>query len=348
MKNSMFRSKRFWIGLSFFSGIVLASFLFTWYGKDLYSQTQVLIKDADGNVSHSAPFNPLWMPPFGSDRSGYNLFFKIIIGAKFTILFVFGICFIQLLVGTLLGSLLAYTPDSVQKLIEKVCKVYFYVPTVVLVILFMTPLMIQSQQTGFQESIVIKQFLLLCIVTLPNIILYISQEINLFMKKDYITNAIVLGATKVHVFRKHIWLFLKEILIILFLQQAVQLFTLLIHMGFFKVLIGGRKVVQDPFGGGDTFFSLTNEWSGLIGLNKNELLTAPWIILAPLVAFTISIFVLNFMIQGIKEQYNTRFMPILQKNQDSSVDEKKTVLSVDKFRFANMKLQYKGKDRSYE
>lgn len=119
-------------------------------------------------------------------------------------------------------------------------------------------------------------------------------------------------------------------------------------MGFFKVLIGGRKVVQDPFGGGDTFFSLTNEWSGLIGLNKNELLTAPWIILAPLVAFTISIFVLNFMIQGIKEQYNTRFMPILQKNQDSSVDEKKTVLSVDKFRFANMKLQYKGKDRSYE
>lgn len=221
MKNSMFRSKRFWIGLSFFSGIVLASFLFTWYGKDLYSQTQVLIKDADGNVSHSAPFNPLWMPPFGSDRSGYNLFFKIIIGAKFTILFVFGICFIQLLVGTLLGSLLAYTPDSVQKLIEKVCKVYFYVPTVVLVILFMTPLMIQSQQAGFQESIVIKQFLLLCIVTLPNIILYISQEINLFMKKDYITNAIVLGATKVHVFRKHIWLFLKEILIILFLQQAV-------------------------------------------------------------------------------------------------------------------------------
>jgi len=131
MKNSMFHSKRFWIGLSFFGGLVLASFLFTWYGKDLYSQTQVLIKGADGNVSQSAPFNPLVMPPFGSDRSGYNLFFKLIIGAKFTILFVFGICFIQLLVGTLLGSLLAYTPDSLQKFIEKVCKVYFFVPTVV-------------------------------------------------------------------------------------------------------------------------------------------------------------------------------------------------------------------------
>ncbi|HDX9578544.1 TPA: ABC transporter permease subunit [Bacillus pseudomycoides] len=348
MKNSMFHSKRFWIGLSFFVGLVLASFLFTWYGKDLYSQTQVLIKDADGNVTQTAPFNPLWMPPFGSDRSGYNLLFKLLTGAKFTILFVFGICFIQLFVGTLLGSLLAYTPHSVQKLIEKVCKVYFYVPTVVLVIVFMLPLMIKSEQTGFQESIVIKQFLILCIVTLPNLILYISKEINLFMKKDYITSTIVLGATKVHVFRKHIWPFLKEILIILFLQQAVQLFTLLIHMGFFKVLIGGRKMVQDHLGEPPTAFSFTNEWSGLIGLTKNELLTAPWIILAPLVAFSISIFVLNFMIQGIKEQHNTRFMPTPQKKQDSIVEERKIEMSVDKFRFASMKPLYKGEERSYE
>lgn len=55
-------------------------------------------------------------------------------------------------------------------------------------------------------------------------------------------------------------------------------------------------------------FSLTNEWSSLIGLNKNELLTAPWLVLAPLLFFTISIFVLHLMIQGIKEQYNTRFI----------------------------------------
>lgn len=346
MKNSMFHSKRFWIGLSFFALLVLASFLFTWYGKDLYSQTQVLIKDADGNVSQSAPFNPLVMPPFGSDRGGYNLFFKLIIGAKFTILFVFGMCFIQLLVGTLLGSLLAYTPDFVQKFIEKVCKVYFYVPTIVLVILFMRPLMVQSEHTGFQESIVIKQFLILCILTLPNLIIYISKEINLFMKKDYITGSIVLGARKFYLFRKHIWLSLKEILVVLFLQQAVQLFTLLIHMGFFYVLIGGRKVAQDS--SGSTVYSLTNEWSGLIGLNKNELLTAPWIILAPLVAFAISIFVLNLMVQGIKERLNTRFMPIPQKNQDAAVEEKKTEMSVDNFRFANMKPLYKGKDRSYE
>ncbi|WP_020063254.1 hypothetical protein [Bacillus sp. 123MFChir2] len=83
-------------------------------------------------------------------------------------------------------------------------------------------------------------------------------------------------------------------------------------------------------------------------MTKDELLTAPWIILAPLVAFAISIFVLNFMIQGIKEQYNTRFMPISQKKQDSAVEEKKTVMPVDKFRFANTKPLYKGKDSSYE
>ncbi|PEZ00312.1 hypothetical protein CN326_22775 [Bacillus sp. AFS018417] len=347
MNNGLIRSKRFWFGVFFFAGLVLISYLFTWYGKDLYSHKQLFLKDTDGNVSQSAPFPPSLMPPFGSDRSGYNLFFKLIIGAKFTIIFVLGICLIQMVLGTVLGSLLAYTPYKVQKFIQKAFKVYFYVPTIIWIILFMMPLMLKSEQTGFSSSIIVKQFLILCVVTLPTLILYIGQEINLFMKNEYITSSIVLGASKFYLLRKHIWLYLKEILVILFLQQTVQLFILLIHLGFFGVLIGGRRVEMDPFSGNITSFSLTNEWSGLIGLNKSELLTAPWIALAPLVFFTISIFVLNCMIQGIKEQYNIRFIPIekQKKKQRLVSEEKQLVMHVDKFNFAkiNMKPIYKEK-----
>lgn len=335
----MFRSKRFWLGISFFTGLLLLSFLFTWYGQDLYSNTQLLIKDEHGNTVKSAPFNPLEVPPFGTDRGGYNLLFKLLLGAKFTILFVFGICFIQLILGTVLGSLLAYAPSTVQKWIQKGCKVYFYVPTVIWVILFMMPLMMKSEETGFQLSIVIDQFFILSIITLPTIILYISGEINLFMKKEYITGSIILGAQKFHLFRKHIWLYLKEILVILFLQQAVQLFLLLIHIGFFNIFIGGRKIERD-FSSSKTL-SLTNEWSGLIGLDKNELLTAPWIILAPLLAFTLSIFMLNMMLQGIKAQYEKRFVQVEQKRNDeaSSGQKQTTETSRDAFRFVHTTKQ---------
>ncbi|XKK33990.1 ABC transporter permease subunit [Bacillus sp. A17A.1] len=196
MKNSPFHSKRFWFGIVFFIGLVFVSCLFTWYGKNLYSNPQMLLKNENGAVSQAAPFNPLLMPPLGSDRSGYNMFFNLIIGAKFTIVFVFGVTLIQMLLGTLLGCLLAYMPFKLQKFVQKVFKVYFYVPAVVWVILFMMPLMLKSQEIGFNQVTVVKQFLILCIIMLPNIIMYINQEINLFMKKDYITSSIVLGARK--------------------------------------------------------------------------------------------------------------------------------------------------------
>lgn len=336
MKNSIWYSKRFWIGVSFFCGLVLISFLFTRYGKSLYSNSIMLLKNSDGIVSHSAPFNPLLMPPLGSDRNGYNLFYQLIIGAKSTILFVFGVSLIQLLLGTLLGALLAYTPEKLQNFIRKVFKVYFYVPTIIWVFLFMLPLMLESEATGFAFSIVMKQFLIICFIMLPTVTLYITEEINLLMKKEYITSSIVLGAQKLHLFRKHVWISLKEILSILFLQQSVQLFTLLIHMGFFNILIGGRYVTFDPVSNRKFTFSLTNEWSGLIGLNKTELMTAPWIILAPLVFFTISIFVLNFMIQGIKRQQDIPNVHIKKqkKKQKSLSEEKQAIIHAEQFNFA--------------
>jgi peptide/nickel transport system permease protein len=343
MSHSIIRSKRFWFGISYFLGLVIISYLFTWFGKDLYSNSELLLKNEDGDVIQTAPFNPLITPPFGSDRDGYNLFFQLIIGAKFTILFVFGICLIQILVGTLLGGALAYTPSKLQSFVQKVFKPYFFVPTVLWGILWMAPLMLESQQTGFSMSIVWKQFFILCIVTLPTVIIYISQEVNLFMKNEYIISSVLLGASKFYLFRKHIWLYLKEILVILFLQQFVQLFILLIHLAFFEILIGGRRMASDF-----NVFSLTNEWSSLIGLNKNELLTAPWLVLAPLLFFTISIFVLHLMIQGIKEQYNTRAISNDKKKsgERSSFEAKYPKVKVDKFSFARMNLNstYREKD----
>ncbi len=324
MTYRMIRSKRFWFGVLYFVGLVVISYLITWFGKDLYTSKTIWLNDENGNVIAAAPFSPLTIPPLGTDRNGFNLFFQLLAGAKFTILFVFGICVIQVFLGTILGVALAHTPSIVQNLFQKICKVYFFIPTVLWAILWMFPIMLHSQLTGFNMEIIIKQFAVLCFALLPAVILYVNQEINLFMKNEFVTTSKILGASRFRIIRKHIWLYLKEILLVLFLQQFVQLFTLLIHLSFFGILIGGRGVDYDT----GKPFSLTNEWAGLIGLYKNEFLTAPWIVIAPLLFFTISIFVLHLMIKGIKKEQEGKLYSInrkKKKTRDELKEEKKEI-----------------------
>lgn len=102
------------------------------------------------------------------------------------------------------------------KFISKICKVYFFIPTVLWAILWMFPIMLHSELTGFNMEIIIKQFTVLCFALLPAVILYVNQEINLFMKNEFVTTSKILGASRFRIIRKHIWLYLKEILVVLF------------------------------------------------------------------------------------------------------------------------------------
>ncbi|MFL0490989.1 MULTISPECIES: ABC transporter permease subunit [Bacillus] len=324
-----FRSKRFLFGVLYFVGIVVISYLITWFGKDLYTGKTIWMRDESGNVVGAAPFSPLTIPPLGTDRNGFNLFFQLLVGAKFTILFVFGICVVQVFLGTILGVALAHTPSIVQNLFQKICKVYFFIPTVLWAILWMFPIMLHSELTGFNIDIIIKQFTVLCFALLPAVILYVNQEINLFMKNEFVTTSKILGASRFRIIRKHIWLYLKEILVVLFLQQFVQLFTLLIHLAFFGILIGGRGIDYDT----RKPYSLTNEWAGLIGLYKNEFLAAPWIVIAPLLFFTVSIFVLHLMIKGIKKEQGRGLYSIDKKTKNEPYEQGKEKKEIDKALF---------------
>jgi peptide/nickel transport system permease protein len=244
-------------------------------------------------------------------------------------LFVFGLCVVQVFLGTILAIALAHAPSIVQSFFQKVCKVYFFIPTVLWAILWMFPIMVHSELNGFNMDIIIKQFTVLCFALLPAVVLYVNQEINLFMKNEFVITSKILGASKFRIIRKHIWLYLKDILIVLFLQQFVQLFTLLIHLAFFEILIGGRGVDYDT----KKAFSLTNEWAGLIGLNKNELLTAPWIIIAPLLFFTVSIFVLHMMIKGIKKEQDGSLYFMYKKKTNATYKENKEKKEIDQSLF---------------
>ncbi|MGM9987641.1 MAG: ABC transporter permease subunit, partial [Bacillaceae bacterium] len=127
------------------------------------------------------------------------------------------------------------------------------------------------------------------------------NEVLLLLKEDYIVSARVLGASRWYLIRKHLFPALRQKVIVLFLQQSSQMMLLLVQLGFFDLFLGGRNQDIDMNTGAVTYTSLSNEWAGLIGGDRNEIWIAPWIILAPLCMFALSIFMLNRMVEGISD-----------------------------------------------
>lgn len=97
----------------------------------------------------------------------------------------------------------------------------------------------------------------------------------------------------------------------------------------FGILIGGRGIDYDT----RKPYSLTNEWAGLIGLYKNEFLAAPWIVIAPLLFFTVSIFVLHLMIKGIKKEQGRGLYSMDKKKKNEPYEQGKEKKEIDKALF---------------
>lgn len=303
MRPKIWKSKRLLAGMFFFISLMIGSFIYTIYGDQTIHTSDLLMYDEKGELVGKAPFSPIEKPPFGSDRSGVSLGEKVLDGAKYTLIIVFVTVTMQMVISSIIGLILALFVPGLSAWIRKSFAVFYYIPPIIWVFVFSSPLFTNIELfEGHMIKAVFYQMLVLVIVFLPLLSMYLCEEVRLFLKKDYIISAKVLGASKWHLIRKHVFPYMKRKLVLLFIQQSSQLMMLLVQMGFFSLIIGGRIASYDSLTDTIKITSLSNEWSGLIGIDRNEIWTAPWIILAPLVMFTLSILVLNMMRDGIDKQ----------------------------------------------
>ena len=299
MNNSIFKSKRVIAGLVFFTLLLISSFVVKYF-EFIPAVEPPIILDKTGRIIAATPYNPHQVFPFGTDRSGNNLLYSVLDGAKYTLSFVFGIACIQLFFGTTLGGILAYTRNSFQKFVHKVMQIYFFIPKIVWAI-FILPIATMGEDVSLSIRI-FREFIILAIILTPPLILTIAKEVQMILEKEFIICSKTLGGSKFYTFRKHIWVNIRQTILLLFVQQCIQTLTFLVHLGFFHMAIGGVREVFDPILEQVNYFGNTNEWSIILSLNSQQIFTASWIPIAPMIMFMISIFVLNTMFLGMKSK----------------------------------------------
>lgn len=333
---SIWKSKRFLIGFTYLFILVSASFIYSWFFKDNILKPPQLLYNDNNELLGKAPFPPSLMPPFGSDRFGESVFLQIIEGAKFTILLAVAISFFRILFGTCIGILLSLYAPKFKRFFQACSEVFYYIPTLFIAFILITPfnIVIISNADRLEPNIPFSfyQVLVLIFVALPTLSLYISSEVDEFMKQDYILSSQLLGASRFHIIKKHLRVLLLDRLFVVFMEHIVQTLILVIHLALLDIVIGGIQM-RELYDGVLKPVSLSNDWAGLIGLNRYEMNLSWWIIFYTLVSFFITILFIKLMTIGIQDALKARDSQVVALQ--TVPNHKKFVKHKDSFSFAN-------------
>lgn len=332
---AIWKSKRFIIGFTYLFTLVSISFIYSWFFKDDTTIPSRLLYNDNQELIGKAPFSPALMPPFGSDRFGESIFLQILEGAKFTILFAITISFFRILFGTCFGILLSLYAARFKKSIQTCSEIFYYIPTVFIAFILINPVDIQifsnSDTLNPNISFAFYQAIILIFVALPTLTLYISSEVDEFMKHDYILSSQLMGASRFHIIKKHLRVLLLDRLFVLFMEHIIQTLILTIHLALLNIVIGGIQI-REISPGETKPVSLSNDWAGLIGLNRYEMNLSLWIIFYTLVAFFITILFIKIMTLGIQDVIAARNSSILAAQ--PAPDQKTYVTHKNSFAFA--------------
>ncbi|WIY63064.1 ABC transporter permease [Bacillus arachidis] len=334
---SIWKSKRFLVGFIYLFALVTASCIYSLFFKDSIPEAPLLLYNDKNELLGKAPFSPSLMPPFGSDRFGESIFLQILDGAKFTISFAVAISLLRILFGTCLGILLSLYAAKCKRFFQACSEVFYYIPTVFIAFMLITPVNIEITSNADRLSpnipFALYQAIILIFIALPTISFYISSEVDEFMKQDYILSSQLMGASRFHIIKKHLRVLLLDRAFVLFMEHIVQTLILMIHLALLNIIIGGIQLKEMDQGEFKPV-SLSNDWAGLIGLNRYEMSLSLWIIFYTLITFFITILFIKLMTIGIQDALKTRSSQaiIVQPVQDQKI----YVKNKDSFSFASL------------
>ncbi|WP_019412456.1 ABC transporter permease [Paenisporosarcina sp. TG20] len=300
---SLWKQPFFLIGFSIISFFLVGSFLFEWVFGNVPKQT--LFIEENGRAIEAPPISPNWEHPLGTDQFGYDMFAKIMIGAKFTILASMAVAALRMLIAVPIGFALGTYLQRHRSWINGLIDPIHYVPMTIFAVLLLTPVLwmpMEGFSTTVTERIVI-QIVIMALITVPIIAALIGNESNLLYNEEYILAARTLGASRRRIIISHLFPQMREKMFVLYGQQVVESLIVFAHLGLLQLFLGGTDVDYDPMFG-DPPRSISYEWAGLFGNTFNYLQGAPWLPLGPVISFALVILAIAFMIEGYTRATN--------------------------------------------
>jgi peptide/nickel transport system permease protein len=330
MLKDLWKQPKFVSGFLFIIGLLVISFLY-----------EPLIMDGIETISFlhingetvGPPFTPAELPPLGSDRVGTPLWTYVAQGAKYTIILGLIISLLQIVLAIVCSVIMTRYLKRFLTFFEEVVESMIYVPMAVIAFMLLFPLRFVVDAEMEPAKYIMIQIFVLAFIGIPQIVVVLSKEIQKTMQEEFVLSAKTLGARGWSLYSRHILRTLFPRILLLFFQRNVSVLILFAHLGFLGVLLGGG-VMKEIVMFESRLFSLSNEWAGNIGNARVEIMTAPWIIFAPLVALSLTVLAYNIMADAIQSVLLGDTKINKSKNKEKIVHQKKLeAVDEDQFTF---------------
>lgn len=237
-----------------------------------YNPLEAVMRDA--NAAPSAAHL------FGTDKLGRDVLSRILYGASYSLTSVLFLVFLIFVVGTFLGVIAGYFGGIVDTVIMRFADMMISFPGVILAIAIAGIL---------GGSLVNAMIAMLCVTWTKYARLSRSMVLKI-KKRDFVDAAIVSGGSSTHILWVHI---LPNILPLMVITAAADIGAMMMELSGLSFLGFGS---QPP----------APEWGLMLNEGRQQLQTAPWLMIFPGLAIFITVVVFNLWGDSLRDVLDPR------------------------------------------
>lgn len=217
---------------------------------------------------------------FGRDNYGRDIFCRILLGAKYSLLTGIGAVCVGIFFGGILGAVAGFKGGKVDAIIMRCTDTLLCIPFMLLVLALVAAL-----GTSLRNVLIA-----LMLAMLPTYTRVIRSSVLTVVDSDYIEAARACGETTWQIILHHV---LPNAIGPIIVQATMTVGTMIIWAAGISFLGMG---IQPP----------TPEWGAMLSEGKNYIFSAPHMVLFPGLAIALTAFSLNLMGDGLRDALDPR------------------------------------------
>lgn len=216
----------------------------------------------------------------GTDGNVRDTFSRLVHGSRVSLLIGFATVSVAIVIGTAIGAVAGFLGGKLDNVLMRLMDVLLAFPALLLALVIVTVL----------GASLFNAMIAVAIVSIPVYARVMRSSVLTVREQDYITAARALGDSSYNILRRRV---MPNSITPLIVQATLGIGTAVLEVAALSFL---GLAAQHPLA----------EWGTMIGVERNQLFSAPWLIVAPGVALTLTVLGFNLLGDGLRDALDPR------------------------------------------